>query len=263
MGEQAANTSVAQTVALRKLQPGDVREAFRLGWRDFRLYPVYGLFFGGIYALGGLFITYALLWLHLPWLVIPVAIGFPLIGPFVAVGLYEVSRRHEAGEAMSWRAVLTEVFRQRERQMSWMAFVVLFVFWVWIYQVRLLMALFLGARIPASLEGFVSLVIHTPQGLAFLAVGTVVGAVIAALLFAITVISMPLLLDREIDFISAMLHSLRFVTENRAAALGFGMIVAVLALAALLPGFLGLPVALPFAGHATWHLYRKVSPREE
>ncbi|MBO3760828.1 DUF2189 domain-containing protein [Ciceribacter sp. L1K23] len=239
------------------LAPADISAALAEGWRDFTRYPTYGLFFGAIYAFGGIFIVTMLAIYHLPWMIIPVAIGFPLVGPFVAVGLYEVSRRHEQGRAVTWQGILTEVFRQRERQLSWMAFVVLFIFWIWIYQVRLLLALFLGFRIPATLEAFATVVTTTPEGLLFLAVGTVVGAALSTFLFAVTVISMPLLLDHEIDFVTAMITSIRTVAANPVPMLAFGFVVAATAILAMLPLFLGLLVALPVLGHATWHLYRR------
>ncbi len=173
MGEQLVQAAPQPKMRINHLDMKDVRAALADGLADFRRYPVFGLFFGGIYALGGLFIVVVLSLYHLPWMIIPVAIGFPLIGPFVAVGLYEISRRHERGEPISWRGVLTEVFRQRERQLSWMAFVVLFVFWIWIYQVRLLLALFLGFKIPASLAAFATIVTTTPEGMLFLLAGNI------------------------------------------------------------------------------------------
>ncbi len=257
MGEQLVQAAPQPKMRINHLDMKDVRAALADGFADFRRYPVFGLFFGGIYALGGLFIVVVLSLYHLPWMIIPVAIGFPLIGPFVAVGLYEISRRHERGEPISWRGVLTEVFRQRERQLSWMAFVVLFVFWIWIYQVRLLLALFLGFKIPASLAAFATIVTTTPEGMLFLLVGTIVGGVIATVLFSLTVISMPLLLDQEIDFVTAMLTSIRTVIENPMAMLTFGLVVAATAVISMLPLFAGLFVALPVLGHATWHLYRR------
>ena len=257
MGEQLVQAAPQPKMRINHLDMKDVRAALADGIADFRRYPVFGLFFGGIYALGGLFIVVVLSLYHLPWMIIPVAIGFPLIGPFVAVGLYEISRRHERGEPISWRGILTEVFRQRERQLSWMAFVVLFVFWIWIYQVRLLLALFLGFKIPASLAAFATIVTTTPEGMLFLLVGTIVGGVIATVLFSLTVISMPLLLDQEIDFVTAMLTSIRTVTENPTPMLTFGLIVAATAVISMLPLFAGLFVALPVLGHATWHLYRR------
>ena len=257
MGEQLVQAAPQPKMRINHLDMKDVRAALADGFADFRRYPVFGLFFGGIYALGGLFIVVVLSLYHLPWMIIPVAIGFPLIGPFVAVGLYEISRRHERGEPISWRGILTEVFRQRERQLSWMAFVVLFVFWIWIYQVRLLLALFLGFKIPASLAAFATIVTTTPEGMLFLLVGTIVGGVIATVLFSLTVISMPLLLDQEIDFVTAMLTSIRTVIENPMAMLTFGLVVAATAVISMLPLFAGLFVALPVLGHATWHLYRR------
>lgn len=257
MEQQAVKDGPVPKFRINRLTLEDVVAAFADGWRDFRTYPVYGLFFGAIYAGGGLFIAVMLTYYHLPWMIIPVAIGFPLVGPFVAVGLYEISRRHRTGEPVGWKAVLTEVFRQRERQLSWMAFVVLFIFWIWIYQVRLLMALLLGFRIPATLNAFADLVLFTPEGLTFLAIGTVVGAVLATILFSATVISMPLLLDHDPDFVTAMLTSMRTVLENPAPMLTFGFLIAMAAFLALLPAFAGLLVVLPVAGHATWHLYRR------
>ncbi|MBC7150285.1 MAG: DUF2189 domain-containing protein [Rhizobium sp.] len=262
MEEQVIQTALPPKMRINRLEIKDVTGALAEGVRDFRRFPLFGLFFGGIYALGGLFIVVMLSLYHQPWMIIPVAIGFPLIGPFVAVGLYEISRRHERGEPISWRGVLTEVFRQRERQLSWMAFAVLFIFWIWIYQVRLLLALFLGFKIPASLAAFATVVTTTPEGVLFLLVGTLVGAVIATVLFSLTVISMPLLLDHDIDFVTAMLTSIRTVVENPVPMLTFGLVVAVTAFLALLPFFAGLFVALPVLGHATWHLYRRAIASE-
>lgn len=257
MGEQVIQAAPQPKMRVNRLEVRDVTAALAQGMADFRRYPLFGLFFGGIYALGGLFIVVILSLYHQPWMIIPVAIGFPLIGPFVAVGLYEISRRHERGEPITWRGVLTEVFRQRERQLSWMAFAVLFVFWIWIYQVRLLLALFLGFKIPASLAAFATVVTTTPEGMLFLLVGTIVGGVLATVLFSLTVISMPLLLDHDIDFVTAMLLSIRTVVENPGAMLAFGLIVGTGAFLSLLPLFAGLFIALPVFGHATWHLYRR------
>lgn len=257
MEEQVMHAAPQPKMRINRLEVRDVTAALTQGMADFRRYPLFGLFFGGIYALGGLFIVVILSLYHQPWMIIPVAIGFPLIGPFVAVGLYEISRRHERAEPITWRGVLTEVFRQRERQLSWMAFAVLFVFWIWIYQVRLLLALFLGFKIPASLAAFATVVTTTPEGMLFLLVGTLVGGVIATVLFSLTVISMPLLLDHDIDFVTAMLLSIRTVVENPGPMLAFGLIVGAGAFLSLLPLFAGLFIALPVLGHATWHLYRR------
>jgi uncharacterized membrane protein len=236
---------------------GDVRESLLAGFADFMRAPLFGLFFGGIFAVGGLAILASLTVFNMPWMIIPVAIGFPLLGPFVAVGLYEVSRRLANGQPLVWGEILLVVFRQRERQLSWMAFVVLFIFWMWIYQVRLLLALFLGFKSFSSIPRFIEVVTTTSEGFAFLAVGTLVGAVLALVLFSATVIAMPLLLDRELDFISAMIVSFRTVILSPLAMITWGVLVAVFAIAAMVPAFLGMLVVLPVLGHATWHLYER------
>lgn len=246
---------------VRAVTRADIREALRRGVADFARAPLYGFFFGGIYAAGGMLILAALTVLDMPWMIIFVAVGFPLVGPFVAVGLYEVSRRLAAGRPLVWGEVLGVVVAQKDRQLAWMAFVVLFVFWIWIYQVRLLLALFLGLKPFSSLPDFLAVVTTTPEGIGFLAVGTVVGAGLAFVLFTATVVAMPLLLERDIDFITAIITSFRAVLASPAAMLGWGALVAALAMLAMVPAFLGLLFVLPVLGHATWHLYgRAVEP---
>jgi uncharacterized membrane protein len=138
-----------------------------------------------------------------------------------------------------------------------MAFVVLFVFIMWMYQVRLLLALFLGFEPIATLPDFLTTIFTTPNGLMFLAVGHVVGAILAMVLFSLSVISFPMLLDRDVDFITAMVTSVQVVVKNPLPMLGWAMVVTALLIVACIPMFLGLIVVLPILGHTTWHLYRK------
>ena len=239
----------------------DLAEVLRKGLSDFASAPLFGLFFGGVYAAGGIIIALSLTVWDIPWMIYPVAIGFPLIGPFIAVGLYEVSRRLQAGKPLVWSEILGVVWLQRQRELAWMAFVMLFVFWVWMYQVRLLVAIILQHSSFSTLDRFINVVLTTPQGWIFLAVGHVVGAVLALILFSITVISIPLLLDREADFVTAMITSVKTVTSNPAPMVAWGIFVTLAVIVSSVPLFLGLVVALPVLGHATWHLYRKaVSP---
>lgn len=239
----------------------DIAVSLREGLMDFIKAPQYGLLFGAIFAGGGLAILAILTYLDALWMTLPIAIGFPLIGPFAAAGLYEVSRRLQANKKLTWLGVMVTVFQQRERQMGWMAFVVLFIFWIWIYQVRILIALFIGFNTPSTLNGFIEVVLTTQAGLLFLATGTVVGAVLALFLFAATVIAMPLLLDTEIDFVSAMITSFKSVTKNLVPMLIWGILVTLLAIIAMAPAFLGLIIVFPILGHATWHLYTKTIER--
>jgi uncharacterized membrane protein len=250
-----AMVEVPRAPKLRMVQINDIGEALRRGVADFLAAPLFGLFFGGVFAAGGLAIFWFLSLADMGWMIIPIGIGFPLVGPFVAAGLYEVSRRRAAGLKLSWKAVLLTVFRQRERQMGWMAFVVLFILWVWLYQVRLLLALFMGFSAPSSLSKFLEVVLTTPSGLGFLAIGSAIGLVLALVLFATTVFAMPMLLDTELDFVTAMLTSIKAVTSSPVTMIGWGITVTVLTIVALAPAFLGLLVILPVLGHATWHLY--------
>ena len=235
----------------------DIRAALMQGLNDFARAPLFGLFFGGVFALGGMVIVLGLTIWRVPWMIYPFAIGFPLIGPFAAAGLYETSRRLEAGEVPTIGAVLAAMWAQRRRELSWMAFVMLFVFWVWMYQVRLLIALFLGLVAFASFDAFLNVIVATEQGWMFLLVGHIVGAALALILFSITVVAMPLLMDRELDIVTAMITSVKAVVASPVVMLGWGVIVTLTVIAACVPFFLGLYIVLPVLGHATWHLYRR------
>jgi len=249
---------IPRSPVVRQVTLADVRAAFHAGWQDFKSAPLFGLFFGAFYALGGILICILMFWLNMIYMVIPLVIGFMLIGPFVAVGLYEVSRSLEEGRSLSWSGVLGVMLKQREREFVWMSFVTLFVFWVWIYQVRLLLALFFGLKTFSTYSTFLALLLTTSNGIAFLIVGNLVGAALALLLFSITVVSFPLLLDREVDFITAMITSVKSVTTSPLPMIVWAMVIGLLTLLAVVPAFLGLIFVLPILGHATWHLYRRI-----
>ncbi|MCC2113510.1 MAG: DUF2189 domain-containing protein, partial [Hyphomicrobiales bacterium] len=196
---------------VRSIAIADIGDAFAGGFRDFQAVPLYGLFFGGIFAIGGMLIVWMAYAAGMGYLAYPLATGFALIGPFIAAGLYEVSRRRETGEPLSWGAVLGVIFAQRKTDLGWMAFVTLFLLIVWMYQVRLLLAIFLGFQSFVSVSEFLDVLVSTPEGLTFLIVGNVVGLAIALVLFSLTVVSFPLLLDRDVDFVTAMITSVRAV----------------------------------------------------
>ena len=238
------------------IQVADIRVALLAGVKDFWRRPALSGFFGLVYAVFGLLFTVGLIVFDQIWMVVPVAVGFPLIAPFIAAGLYEMSRRFESGQPFSWRDIFLVVVKQQRREFGWMAFVVLFVFWVWIYQVRLLLALFLQWQSFSSLSGFLD-ILATTNGILFLSVGTIVSALLATVLFSVTVVSMPILLDQEIDFVSAMILSVKTVLANPLVMLTWGAIVAVLVLLAMVPAFLGVVFVLPVLGHTTWHLYKR------
>ncbi|MBR0714443.1 DUF2189 domain-containing protein [Bradyrhizobium liaoningense] len=242
---------------VRPVAATDIAEALVEGLRDFQALPIYGLVFGALYAAGGIGIILCLTALGMAYLAYPLAAGFALMGPFVAIGLYEVSRRRETGEPVSFGAIWSAIRSRSE--IGWMAFVSLFFFVVWMYQVWLLISLLLGPHASfSSLREFATVVLTTTEGRLFLAIGNAVGATLALILFSLTVVSFPLLLDREVDFVTAMVTSVRAVITSPLPMIGWAAVIVMLLLVSALPYFLGLIVTLPVLGHATWHLYRRL-----
>jgi uncharacterized membrane protein len=252
----ATSSGKTDPVVLR-ISAADVVEALVRGLRDFQALPFFGLLFGALYAAGGILIVLSVTAFGMVYLAYPLAAGFALIGPFVAISLYEVSRCREAGRVPTLPDIL-RTMRSRS-EIGWMAFVTLFIFILWMYQARLLIALFLGvnASFP-SLQEFISTVLTTSEGLIFLMVGNMIGAALALILFSLTVVSFPLLLDRDVDFVTAMITSVRAVVMSPVPMVGWAAVIVVLLVVSALPFFLGLLVTLPVLGHATWHLYRRV-----
>ena len=244
-----------------RITAADVVEALGKGLRDFQALPLYGLSLGALYAAGGIVIVLSITAFGISYLAYPLAAGFALIGPFVAAGLYEVSRLREAGQKPSVRAIWSAIRSRKE--MGWMAFVTIFIFIMWMYQVRLLMALFLGINASySSLQQFITTVLTTSEGLMFLMIGNIVGAALSLILFSLTVVSFPLLLDRDdVDCVTAMITSVRAVVASPAPMIGWAAVIVVLMIVSALPFFLGLLLTLPILGHATWHLYRRIVAR--
>jgi uncharacterized membrane protein len=235
----------------------DLKTCLSKGISDFRQTPQFGLFFGGVFAFGGIFIVLSFYLWDKGWLIYPMLVGFPLIGPFVAVGLYDVSRRLEAGLPLPWKEILLVIKLQTGRQLPYMAFVILFIFWMWMYQIRLLIALILGRMSFSSWESFFEIITTTPEGLTFIVVGHVVGAVFALVLFSLTVVSIPLIIDRDTDFVTGIITSVKTVKKSPIVMLSWGVFVTLAVMAAFIPLFLGLLIVLPVLGHTTWHIYKK------
>jgi uncharacterized membrane protein len=233
----------------------DLTRALAAGWHDFTAMPRFGLFFGGVYVLAGLAIGWVTLTGgELTWL-IPAIAGFPLVAPFIAVGLYEASRRRAAGEALIWRAVLGALKGHDDDQILSMGVIVFVAFSFWMIVAHAIFAIFMAESGMSAGGGGALAAFLSPSGLAMLAVGSAVGAVMAFAFYAMTVISLPMLVDRKVDFLTAIIASLKVVRGNFAVMLGWAAIIAGVLFVAMLPGFLGLLVALPVLGHATWHLY--------
>ena len=232
----------------------DLGKALAAGWRDFRSVPQFGMFFGGVYVLAGLAMGWAAFVASEPTWLIPAMAGFPLVAPFVAVGLYEASRRRESGDATSWRAVLGALKGHGDDQILSMGVIVFVAFSFWMIVAHAIFAIFMA---ESGMGGESLAALLTPAGLAMLAVGSAVGAVMAFAFYAMTVISLPMLVERKVDFLTAIIASFKVVRGNPAVMLGWAAIIAAVLFVAMIPAFLGLLVALPVLGHATWHLYRR------
>lgn len=243
-------------VIARDLAIADLRAALAAGWRDFRAQPLYGLFFAAIFVVGGLALTYFLVARSEFTWAIPAAAGFPLLAPFTAVGLYEVSRRRELGIALNWPAILGAVRGRGDEQILAMGVIIFvaFGFWVIVAHVIFSIAIVEAGAGSESLALFL-----TPTGVTMLLFGSAVGGIMALAFYAVTVFSLPMLVDREVDFITAIFASLKAFRENLGVLLIWAAVIAALLFIAMIPAFLGLLVVLPVLGHATWHLYRRAA----
>jgi uncharacterized membrane protein len=258
MNDRQKGRNEPQTVTI-----DDLLEVLGQGLRDFKAAPAYGLFFSGIYTVGGWLLILMLIEFDLPFLVYPLAAGFALIAPFIACGFYVISRQLEKSEPLSWRIVLGTVKSMFGRDLGWMAIVTGFSLFIWMDIAALLSFSFMSFQL-FSFEELLNVIFTTPAGWAFLVVGNTVGALISFAVFSYSVISMPMLFDRDIDFVTAMITSVRFVKHNPRVMAIWCFTIAALIAVSLLSGLVGLLVTLPILGHATWHLYRRaIRPAED
>lgn len=241
---------------VNRLSPMDIMDALDAGIRDFRAAPKYGLFFGAFYMVAGWLILALATWLDLPYLAYPLATGFALFAPFAATGLYDVSRRLERGEPLSWDAVLGSVKAVSGKELAWMAVVTVFSLIIWLDIAAFLFFAFMGFGGGTS-DNLINEILTTSRGWVFLAIGNVVGAILAAIVFSYSAVSFPMLYDRNVDFVTAMVTSVKTVLKNPYAMFVWAVIIAVNLALSVVSLFVGLLVALPVLGHTTWHVYRK------
>ena len=241
-----------------KISLPDLRDALRLGWEDFKAVPTHAFNLCMIYPLVGLGLARMVLGYSVLPLFFPLAAGFALLGPFAALGLYELSRRRERGEEPTvWNYV--EVVRSPSMgAMLGLGTLLLALFVTWVAIAQAIYVAAFGHGAAAQIPDFVRRVLTTPEGWWLIIVGCGVGFLFALVALCISVVSFPLMLDRHAGAGDAMVTSLRAVALNPIPMATWGLIVAALLLAGSLPFFFGLAVVLPLLGHATWHLYRKI-----
>lgn len=238
----------------------DILEIFAAGARDFRAAPLHSLAIGGIYTVGGWILILLLVQFDLPYLVYPLAAGFAFIAPFIATAFYAVSRILEQNERPSFGKITDLVWDAAKRDLRWMALVTGFSLFIWMDIAAILFFGFLGLN-TLSFQEMLHQIFTTPTGLLFLVIGHSVGAMIAIAVFSFSVTSFPMLFDRDIDFVTAMVTSVKVVLANPFAMLVWCVTIAALIGLSLLSGLIGLLVTLPILGHASWHLYRRaISP---
>ncbi len=250
---QQASAPEIQTITV-----ADLREAVRRGVDDFAacrtdvmflclIYPVIGLFIAGAEAKGGL----------LP-LLFPTASGFALVGPFFAVGLYEMSRQREMTGKMSWLDMFNVLRSPSIGAIAVLGLLLIALFLAWLAVAQGIYDVTLGPAPPASAGRFAQEVFTTPAGWAMIGLGWVAGALFAVGVLAISVVSFPMLLDRPVALNTAISASLMAVRRNPVQLGLWGLLVGMALFVGALPCFVGLILVLPVLGHSTWHLYRRV-----
>jgi uncharacterized membrane protein len=243
---------------VRRIAFADLGEVLAKGFSDFLAFRDDVIFLCLVYPIAGLAVTYMTSNAGLLPMIFPLFSGFVLIGPFAALFLYEMSRRRELGESVSW-AEGVKIFRSSNAAAIFkLGLLLTAIFLLWLAVAMQIYMVTLGPKMPVGVEAFVRDVFTTPAGWTLIGVGVGIGFFFALAVLSISAVSFPLLLDRHVAVSTAIGTSIRAMRINPAQMLGWGFIVAASLVVAMIPLLVGLIVVLPVLGHATWHLYRKV-----
>ncbi len=247
---------------VRKISAHDCFAALAEGVDDFRAMPSHLAFLGVFYVLGGIVLTSLEEFANLLQLVFPVAAGFAIVGPLLAIGLYEMSRRREAGLDAGWRDAFAVLRSPALPAIAVLGLILAVIFAIWIAAAEGLYVWLYGPDPPTSAADFFADVLTTSRGWGLILVGGFVGFCFAALALCISVVSFPLLLDRDVGLVPAIDASLRTAWENPGPVALWGLIVAAGLILGSLPLFVGLAIVMPVLGHATWRFYRRAIVRD-
>ena len=254
--------ALAATPRVRRIGPGDCFSALKEGLDDFFSMPTYPVFVGLFYAVAGIALFAMTSLGNALHLAFPLAAGFALIGPFVAIGLYEMSRRRERGLVVRGRDAFTVLRSPALPSILAFGLLLLTIFAAWMFAAELIYVRLYGPNPPTAVIPFLQDVLSTGRGWILIVVGGLVGFCFAALVLAVSVVSFPLMLDRDVGLVPALEASLRVTRANPLAVASWGLIVAVALFLGSLPVFFGLAIVMPVLGHATWRLYRKAIERD-
>ena len=247
---------------IRKIEIKDIREALEEGLNDFWAMPSHAAFLALVYPLCGMVLTYAPSYQNALQLLFPLASGFALVGPFAAVGLYEMSRRRELGLEISWKYAFNVLRSPSIPSIAALGTLLLTIFAAWITASQWLYTALYGPRPPVVLIDFLQQVASTERGWLLISAGCFIGFCFASVTLVVSVVSFPLLLDRDAGALTAVATSIKTVLKNPVPMALWGLIVAAALLIGSLPFFIGLTLVVPVLAHATWHLYRKVIVRD-
>lgn len=243
---------------VRKIDFGDLSDALRRGFDDFSEKPSHYVFLCLIYPLVGVVLAAWSSGANALPMLFPLMSGFALIGPFAAIGLYEISRRREAGMNTSWRHAFDVRKSPALPSIAAVGGLLFAVFIAWLLTAQALYTSLFGDTAPASIGALLGDVLGTERGWTLILLGNLIGLLFAIVVLTTTVIAFPLLLDRDVGAYEAISTSAAAVLANPLPMAAWGLIVAVLLAIGSVPLFAGLAVVIPVLGHATWHLYRKV-----
>lgn len=247
---------------VNRISIADVFDALKRGLDDFSEKPSHYVFLCLMYPIAGVFLTLWTSGANLLPMVFPLMSGFVLIGPIAAIGLYEISRRREEGLDTSWTHALDVRHSPALPSIVAVGLMLFGLFVVWLVTAQTLYGNLLGDVFPRTMADFTRQVFGTAQGLQLIIWGNLIGFLFALVVLAISVITFPLLLDRDVGAVAAVVTSIRATVANPVPVLLWGLIVAALLVIGTIPVFAGLAVVIPILGHATWHLYRKLIARQ-